>query len=176
VNTGRPSSFSGAPLPAVYVDNNIVGAVVKHDHPEQVSAISQLLSAHEQKKICLAGSTHLLTEILRLPEQHRGPHKTLYQQIRQLPASQATWLDDASTGPSLRTDPLYPQLATILPDPVDRLHVLTAMRQGLPFFATLDQRTILSRKAALQSLTTMTFGTPAEIVEILGLATSSGAS
>ena len=75
---------------------------------------------------------------------------------------------------SVTTDPLYARLESILPDPDDVLHVFYAAKQDVRFFATVDQRTILSRTSALEQVVSMRFGTPAQIARYIGITGSTG--
>jgi hypothetical protein len=167
---------SNSTAPRVYADNCIVGALVRHDHPEQISAISALLNAHEQGTIHLVASTEVLGEIQQLPATYQGPHIALYERLRKLPASNVTWLEETSTGSSVRTDPMYSQLEQVLSGANDRRHMFHAVKQCVEYFATVDQRTILSRAKQLETLFPIRLGKPTDVVAMLGLGSTSSAT
>ena len=156
----------------VYFDNCLVAAVVKGDHPDQISAISTLLRAHAHGDITLVASTEVLREIQRLPSQYQGPHLDVWRGLQKLPASRVTWVDEHAPTPSVGTDPLYVRLQAILRDHDDRLHVFHAEKQSVDYFATVDYRTILNKRPALTSVVSMRFGTPNEVVGAIGITPS----
>jgi hypothetical protein len=166
------TSSASSATPSVYFDNCLVGAVVKGDHPSQMSAISTLLGAHANGSVALSASTQVLKEIQGLPPQYQGPHLQVWNGLRKLPASRVSWIDESSTSKSVSTDPLYSKLEPLLPDTSDRLHVFYAAKQRVRYFATVDQRTILSKKVQLESLVSMRFGTPVDVVGYIGLRSS----
>jgi hypothetical protein len=137
-----------------------------------MGAISTLLGAHAAGSVALSASTQVLKEIQGLPARYQGPHLQVWNGLRKLPASRVTWIDESSTAKSVTTDPLYSKLEAVIADPSDRLHIFYAAKQGVRYFATVDQRTILKRKAQLESLVSMRFGTPAQVVSFIGLRAS----
>lgn len=147
-----------------------MGAVVKGDHPDQMSALSTLLRHHQQGSITLLASTEVLTEIQQLPPEYQGPHLQVWEQLQTLPASNITWVDESLAPPSIATDPAYVELGQILPDEMDQRHVFHAVKRNVEYFATVDERTILSRARQLKSAFPTKFGKPVTIVGILGLA------
>jgi len=153
----------------VYFDTCLVGAVVKADHPDQMSALSTLLRHHQEGNIALVASTEVLTEIQQLRPEHQGPHLKLLGQLQKLPASKMTWVDESLTPPSIATDQAYAKLRQILPDEMDRRHVFHAVKREVGYFATVDVRTILSRVPRLESAFSIKFGLPEKIVGSLGL-------
>lgn len=159
---------SSSTAPGIYFDNSLVAAVVKHDHPDQVSAISSLLAAHKAGRVVLSASTNVRTEIERLPAEYQGRHLAVYEQLRELPWSGVIWREPNSTA-SARTDPVYRELEGILPHLGDRLDVFQAIKSGLAYFATVDRRTILSRAPQIEALFPIRLRWPAEIVTELKL-------
>lgn len=157
---------------AVYLDTCIVGAVVNGDHPDQISAISALFSAHSVGGVCLVSSTEVLTEIQQLPTRYQGPHRAVYNQLLQLPASNVTWVDPALATPSITTDPDFEKLRRILPQEMDVRNVFQAVKARVPYYATVDQKTVLSRRPQLESNFSTKFGTPNTVVGWLGLSVS----
>jgi hypothetical protein len=137
-----------------------------------MGALSMLLGAHATGAVALSASTQVLKEIQALPTQYQGPHLEVWNGLRKLPASRVTWVDESSTASAVRTDPLYAKLEPLLPDPSDRLHVFYAAKQSVQYFATVDQRTILSKRTQLESILPMRFGTPAQVVSYIGLRAS----
>lgn len=158
--------------PTIYFDNCLVGAVVKNDHPTEMPALSALLREHQSGTLCLVASTEVLGEIERLPEQHQATHLEVWSQLRRLPASRVTRIDESATPPSVVRDPDYVKLAAILPDETDRRHVFHAVKSRVQYFATVDQQTILSRANQLEECFPIRFGKPTDIAKMLGVVTS----
>jgi hypothetical protein len=154
----------------VYFDNNLVGALVKGEFPAEMPALGVLMGAHAAGQIVIFTSTETKGEIEKLPEKYQGAHLGVYEQLRRLPAAPVRWIDE--TAPMNRsTDPDYQKAREILRDETDRRHVVHAVKHGVEYFATVDHRTILNRKAPLEASFAMTFGTPTEIVRALHLRT-----
>ncbi len=174
MNVTNASSVSTTP--SVYFDNCLVGAVVKGDHPAQMPSLSILFTAHQSGSVALSASTQVLKEIQALPAEYQGPHLAVWNDLRKLPASRVTWIDEQSTARSITTDHLYTRLETVLTDPSDRLHVFYAAKQGVGYFATVDQKTILSKKRQLESIVSMRFGTPREITGYIGISGTTGSA
>lgn len=156
----------------VYFDNCLVGAVVKGDHPDQIPALSELLHQHRLGAISAVASTEVLGEIRALPEHYQGPHLEVWGQLRRLPAAPFTWVDESSTSTSAVTDPDYVTLTGILPDEMDRRHMFHAIKNGVQYFATVDQRSILNRAARIEAAFPIKCGTPTEVAGWLGISKS----
>ena len=160
----------------VYFDNCLVGAVVKGDHPAQMPALFTLLHQHERGGISAVASTEVLGEIMALPEQYRGPHVDVWNQLQRLPAAPFTWIDESSTSTSAHSDPDYVTLTGILPDDMDRRHIFHAIKNRIQYFVTVDQHSILNRASRIESAFPIKCGTPAQVLTWIGVAgaTSSG--
>ena len=157
---------------SVYFDNCLVGAVVNGDHPSEMTALSILLHEHECGSIDVVASTEVLGEIRNVPEPYRGPHLAVWDRFQKLTAAPITWLDGASTSGSMVVDPDYQVLGSILPDEMDRRHVHHAIKNKVDIFATVDHRTILSRAPEIEARFPIRFGTPSQVVAMLGLSPS----
>jgi hypothetical protein len=144
----------------VYFDNCLVGAVVKGDHPAHMPALSALLHHHELGGISAVASTEVLGEILALPEQYQAPHLEVWNQLRRLPASRMSWINETSTSTSAVMDPDYVTLCSMLPGEMDRHHMFHAVKNGVQFFATVDQHSILSRTIQIEAAFPIKCGTP----------------
>jgi len=116
MNVTNASSVSTTP--SVYFDNCLVGAVVKGDHPAQMPSLSILFTAHQSGSVALSASTQVLKEIQALPAEYQGPHLAVWNDLRKLPASRVTWIDEQSTARSITTDHLYTRLETVLTLPI----------------------------------------------------------
>lgn len=158
--------------PTVYFDNCLVGAVVKGDHPAEMPALAALLRQHDAGALSVAASTEVLGEIQRLPAQYQGPHLAVYGQLRRLPAATVTWIDETATSGTQSTDEDYEKLRHLLPDELDRRHVLHAIKNRVDYFATVDKASILKHRPKLERMFTLKFGTPAEIVAALNIPTT----
>jgi len=153
----------------IYFDNCLVGAVVKHDHPAELPALAALFREAAAGTVTLVASTEVLGEILELPPSYQGPHFEVYSCLMQLPAANVRWID-TTTSPPTTVDLDYATLRTILPDEMDRRHVLHAVKNGVQNFATVDKKTILRYSGELESAFPGTrFGTPTDITTILGI-------
>jgi hypothetical protein len=165
----RSSSSTGA---SFYFDNCRVGAIVKRDHPAQASALSVLMRQHELGRISAVASTEVLGEIQALPERYQGPHLQVWEQLLRLPASRFTWIDETSTSTSAVLDPDYATLCTILPDEMDRRHMFHAVKNGVKFFATVDQRSILNHASEVEAAFSIRCGKPTDVAAWLGVSVS----
>ncbi|MDH3457932.1 MAG: hypothetical protein OER90_13920 [Gemmatimonadota bacterium] len=153
----------------VYFDNCLVGAVVKGNHPAQMPALSALLRQNELGGISAVASTEVLGEIRGLPEQYRGPHLEVWNQLRRLPAAPFTWVDETSTSTAGVAAPDYVKLSGILPDEMDRRHMFHAVKNGVRYFAPVDQHSILSRSSQLEAAFPIKCGTPSQVATWLGI-------
>jgi hypothetical protein len=87
-----------------------------------------------------------------------------------------SWIDEKSTSTSTFMDPDYVTLRSILPHEMDRRHMFHAVKNGVQYFATVDQHSILSRTSQIEAAFSIKCGTPTEVATWLGIArsTSSG--
>jgi hypothetical protein len=161
---------------SVYFDNCLVGAIVKRDHPTQVNALSALMRQHELGRISAVASTEVLGEIQALPEKYQGAHLEVWEQLRRLPGSRFSWIDETSTSTSAVLDPDYAKLCTILPDEMDCRHMFHAVKNGVRFFATVDQRSILSHSSEIEAAFSIRCGKPTDVAAWIGIriSTSTG--
>jgi hypothetical protein len=157
--------------PTVYFDNCLIGALVKGEFPAEIAALGALMREHAAGRLVIVTSTEAKGEIERLPAEYRGLHLDVYQQFKQLPGAKVPWIDAGATIES--TDPDYQKARHILRDEIDRRHVVHAVKYGIGYFATVDQRTILNQKGPLEAAFTVTFGTPTEIARKLNLTMAS---
>ncbi|MET0659938.1 MAG: hypothetical protein ABW110_17470 [Steroidobacteraceae bacterium] len=159
----------GSTNASVYFDNCLVGAIVNGDHPSEIDALALLLDDHERGSVDVVASTEVLGEIRSVLETYRRPHLEVWNRCQRLTAAPFEWEEGPSSATARVVDPDYQALSQILPDEMDRRHVHHAIKNGVTIFATVDRRTILSRVAQIEAKFPIRFGTPSQVVEMLGL-------
>lgn len=158
--------------PTVYFDNCVVAAVVKGDHPAQMPALAAPLREHEPGTLLLAASTEVLGEIRRLPTQYQGPHLTVLAQLRRLPGANVAWIDETAPSGTQSTDEDYEKPRHVLPDEIDRRHIVHAIKNRGDYFATVDNDPISKHRTKREAMFPLKFATPTQIVTALKLATT----
>jgi hypothetical protein len=139
----------------VYVDNNIVGALVKRDLAlDQVEALARVLEAGQDRHFDLVTSQVAAEEISQIPEEHRHPHEIIYRLLARVPTAGEVRADSGlllgmGVGGGSRPDPLLVKLRKLL-DENDARHVFQAIKSGADVFLTADGGIIHRRKELLE--------------------------
>ena len=156
----------------IYFDTCLVGSVVRGDHPAQMPALIALMREHEAGRLSIAASTEVLGEIDRVPSKYRDPHLEVLDQLKRLPGASVRWIDETTTPRVKSTDEDYETLRKILPDEIDRRHIVQAIKNHVDYFATGDTATMLKHPRELEAAFPLRFATPADIVTELKLPTT----
>ena len=160
------------PSVSVYVDTCVISGRVKSElSPPEAEAVDRLIRQHEAGEIDLLRSQVVEDEIGRIPDQYRAPHRALLEVFLSVPVATVGGLTRATAMGFPMANPrrrLWNSLVDLLPDEGDRWHVFTACCSRARHMVTLDQRTILSRKAKILAATGLHVETPAEFMASRG--------
>jgi hypothetical protein len=133
----------------VYLDNAIVAALARgQGGPDEEAALEKVLeAAGPEKRLNLVTSPVTAEEIAEIPEEHRPPHRAIYQLLSRVPMAEELGLNLFLVLPALpvRPHPLLVQLRKFLAE-TDARHVFQAIRNGADVFLTLDGGIIHHRK------------------------------
>lgn len=164
--------FAASTSTTVYIDTCIVSGLAKGDVlPNEEKALTTLLEAHKKGKIVWMTSDVVKDEIGRIPQEHRPPHSVLYQLMADVPKVSTYRVDSGLTlmgvGGGRREDPVFTSLKQILPDEGDAEHIFQATKNGVSYFMTIDQRTILKHKEQIEKQHNIKVVKPTQLVEII---------
>jgi hypothetical protein len=121
-----------------YLDNNIVGAIAKDDHPAESDPLDRLLKAKDEGKVDLVTSELTLAEIKRYQDTLLGMHSY---------GDERTWI----TTPFIENHPEYGALLALGLDVIDAQHVYVAGKQVCDTFLTCDGD-ILRRAVGIKNI------------------------
>ena len=156
-----------------YLDNNIIGAIAKDDHPVESGALDRLLKAKDEGTIDLVTSELTLAEIKR----YQGPSRFLLERTFRLleKVDVVRWDElvgmhsygDARTwisSPLINNYPEYGALLNLGLDAIDAQHIYVAGKQGCDTFLTCD-KSILRRAAGIKNIfSSLTVQKPSQLV------------
>jgi hypothetical protein len=132
-----------------YLDNNIVGAIAKDDHPAESEALDRLLKAKDEGKVDLVTSEVTLREIEAYQDKSRRPPvERTFRLLQKIPivrwdelvdmhsyGDARTWI----TAPMIQNDPDYSALLALGLETVDAQHMFVATKRGCNVFLTCDK-------------------------------------
>jgi predicted nucleic acid-binding protein len=160
----------------VYLDNNIVSAIAKDDHPVESGALDRLLEAKDEGKVHLVTSEVTLGEI----KAYRGPKRPpvertfrLLQKVSIIRWDQLLGINsygDARSwinAPMIQNDPDFSALLALGVDTVDAQHVFVAAKHACGAFLTCD-RGILQSAPAIGKLFGLVVQKPSDFVASQG--------
>jgi hypothetical protein len=168
---GKETSLLSAML-RIYVDTCVVSGLAKPDlSPPTIEALWRILDLHEARHVHLLTSSVMKDEIAKIPEQYRTPHRALYTLLAKIPIA-ATHRTDSGmmlleVGRGRPADRLFKGLRSILPDEADARHVFQAVKNGVNYFLTVDKKTILRHRAAVENYCGIKVFSPKEMVEVI---------
>jgi len=163
---------SESSIPSVLLDTNIVSGLVNADlPPEQMQAVEQIVGMMERSDVTLAATTVMRDELYKIPARWRGPHDAIANTLHTLMTSSGvTWLDP-NTGTVVQS-PVYASLRRILPDEPDARMIAIGVEHSQDYFMTDDRKSILNRRAQVESVCSIKLRRPTEILgEILSRST-----
>jgi hypothetical protein len=110
-------------------------------------------------------------ELNRIPEQYRAPHQNIYTRLAKIPIAATHHTDSGlmlmGVGGGRRADRLFKALRSILPDEPDVRHVFHAVKNGVNYFLTVDKRTILRHRVAVENCCGIKIFDPKEMVQVI---------
>jgi hypothetical protein len=148
-----------------YLDTCIVSGLAKGDLSlAEEAALLRILQARKAGSVELFTSEVTREEISKIPAEHRTIHFVIYGLLADVPLAKTHYrIPPFRPAPMFRRqDPLLASLEHLLPDAADALHVFQAAKAGLPYFVTVDRRTLLNHAAAVREVCNVQLVTPVE--------------
>jgi hypothetical protein len=105
----------------VYLDNDVVSAIVKDDNAPESAALDRVLAAYGDGEVDLVTSTVTLKEIERYQGPQRPAIKQIFRLLKEVPRACI---------PMNRNDPLYDDLLKRGLEDIDAWHVFVAAKNG----------------------------------------------
>jgi predicted nucleic acid-binding protein len=144
----------------IYLDNNIVSAIAKDDHPDQSIALDKLLEEAESAKVEIVTSQITRKEI----ENYRGQHRKVIDRIYRM-IGKVTFVEDhtvvgahshwdrfgGESFPFVEDDPISSFLRKIRLDRTDSHHLMLAIRANCDVFLTCDEKSILRYRSLIEA-------------------------
>jgi predicted nucleic acid-binding protein len=157
---------------SAYLDTCVIsGGLGRGDIHGQQEALRELLRLRKAGDIEIVTSHIALEEIQRSPQERRRLDEDLYALLNDVPAAAEHRTDGGlmllGVGGGQRPDPILIRLREILSDENDARHLFQAIKNGIDFFVTVDERTILSKADALSSVFGIQVLKPAELLQIV---------
>jgi hypothetical protein len=167
-----------------YLDNCIVpsGVVRKQLPPQEAAALRELERRRTAGEIALYTSHVTKEEITKTPAEHRQPLDDLYDMYENVPAMEEGFRMPRGLG-SLRSgftsgpivqDEALGRLLSLLPDEMDARHIFQAAKNGLDYFITRDEETILKYEAEIRSAVGIQALLPTELLRRLASPSRTG--
>jgi hypothetical protein len=144
-------------MPTAYLDTCIISGIAKGDiDPAELVSLLQALKAHR------AGTIHIVTsdvagrEIEAIPCEHRLKHELIYNLLGSIPVAPRFRRMGSGmlmgVGGARREDPLSIELRKIIPDAGDVDHLYQGAKNAVPYFLTVDVRTILRHASEIEGV------------------------
>ncbi len=167
-----------------YLDNCIVpsGVVRKQLPPDEAAALRELERRRAKGEIALYTSHVTKEEIAKTPAEHRQPLDDLYEMYENVPPIEEEFRmpprlgslrSGLTSGPIVQGEALG-RLLSILPNELDARHIFQAAKNGLDYFITRDEETILKYAAEITSAVGIAALLPTELLRRLGAPSRSG--
>ena len=158
-------------VPCVYLDTSVICGAVKGDmSPADEASFMQLTDMVSDSRLTFCASTVARKEIDKIPTAYRQEHLKMYQSLRILRGSNATWMDD-DPGLTAFGDVIqhqdYETLRSILRDENDARHVFQAKMGGVSDIVTADYHSILNKSDQLTSKAGMNAYSPSQYLSQL---------
>jgi hypothetical protein len=160
---------------SAYVDTCVVSALARDQFSEvERAAFGTILAASEAHYVRLVTSTAMKDELDKIPEPHRAPHITIYQELGKIPRTSVQIPRSRMMPAHLLTsctyeDPLYAQLSRVL-DHGDAEHAYQAAKEKVGFLVTVDFRTFISKSDEVRSICGVRVVSPDQFVQVALLA------
>jgi hypothetical protein len=154
------------------LDTSIVsGAARGQLEPAQRSALDVILEAHESGRIRLVRSKTLDAELSEIPEQYRSPHDEIAARLIRVPPIYEYYppRTNMTVGgiPDIVEDPRRTELVNLLPHVDDADHIFQASRNGIKFFVTRDEKSILRFAPKIEAIADVKAVSLEQFVDIL---------
>lgn len=151
-------------MPSILFDTTIISGLAKRDlDPLEVQAAAQITQWARRSEVTVGATTVSRDELNEIPIEHREPHDEVYDALMVFKTGSAVTYLDPNTS-SVVTNPVYHLLRGILPDDADAKIVAIGEENGFDYLVTDDQRTMLSRREAVQAICSIKLLRPTEAV------------
>jgi predicted nucleic acid-binding protein len=156
----------------IYLDNNIVSAIVKDDYPDESAALDKLLESVEARKLEIVTSELTRREI----ERYQGSTRKAIDRVYRL-REKVSFLDDhtvlgfhsewhssgGASYPLVEDDVISVELRRMGLGRTDAHHLMLAIRAKCDVFLTCDEKTILKHRAAIEARFPIKLKKPSEL-------------
>jgi hypothetical protein len=155
-----------------YLDNNIVSAIAKDDHPADSEALDRFLKAKDEGKVDLVTSELTLEEIKKYQGPMQPRVERIFRLLQKVPIVRWDKLvgmniyGDASTWintPIIENDPDYSALLALGLEMIDAQHIFVAGKQACDTFVTCDKG-ILHHAEGIRTLFPLVVQKPSDLV------------
>ena len=131
----------------------MISGIANNDmKPEDAAAFCKIADMVSRGLISFVGSTVTKEELDRISTTYRSSHLNVYDALKKIGASKATWID-TNVGSTLYgfsvQDPVYKELRETLKDENDARLVFQGKMAGVNTFLTIDYKTILKKSDIL---------------------------
>jgi predicted nucleic acid-binding protein len=156
-----------------YLDNTLVSAVGKQEHQSDLIALNRLFALRDAGVVSLVTSEVTHREIQRYSGSNRPGIENVYDALEKVPLVEANELVGINShwdrhggwnSPVFEDDPIWLELLGLNLEPTDAHHVMVAVRSRCDAFLTVDQRTILRRRANVEARFQIRLQTPSEFL------------
>ncbi len=156
-----------------YLDNTLVSAMGKQEHQSDLVALTALFALRDAGVISLVTSEVTHREVQRYKSSSRPDIEKVYDALEKVPLVEMNELVGISShwdrhggwnSPIFEDDPIWLGLLGLNLDPTDAHHVMVAVRARCDAFLTVDKRTILNRRASVETKFPIRLQTPSEFL------------
>jgi hypothetical protein len=164
---------------SAYVDTNLVSGIRRRDRGTEQAPLNRLFDAHDEGRIALVTSPVTRRELSALPPERYAADEKTYRrlgelaQIEEQPLThlQPITARSGAKGPLPIRVPDFAFLDDLLTDRADAEHIFQAHANGIDYFVTTDDKTILSQRAAIEAKLPIRLRRPSEVVAEVSLGT-----
>ncbi len=170
-----------ARLPRGYLDTNLISGLVNGDLGSvEQAALTELLRLRKAGTVALCTSEVAAEEIGRNQSAASRRHEDIYLLLDEVPKVDEQFqmskvygaglygADRYGMGPIVE-DATLGVLRSIVPDADDARHLFQAAKNGIDYFVTRDERTIVKHAAAIQAAAGIRVRLPSQLVAELAL-------
>jgi hypothetical protein len=171
-------------MPTGYLDTNLVSGLVKEDlGTTELEAFRDVLRLRKRGHIDFRTSSVTAEELNRIPPEVRNRHEDIYMLLDDIPlvAEQIPVpriVQPVRAGrpmtitPAVLEEGMLTRLKAILPDENDARHIYQAVRNGIDYFVTRDERTIIRHAADIETVAGIKVRLPSQLLAELTLSQS----
>jgi len=153
---------------SAYLDTCLVSGLARGDiAADELLALRELLSRFERGEISLLCSEVVGDELAKISADYRGPHLQQLKVFEAIPRAKPGGVTRLSPMGVSGLNPyrrLWDDLVALLPDKPDAEHVFVASTNRVNRLVTLDEKTMLRHRAAVQALSGVELMTPKEFL------------